>query len=93
MLDFDNIGRMLGGFLGGPARDIAQGADLHEILANAGLDLSMLEGLDQAQILELLQQHGLDPSALAGTDLGSLLDQSGAAETIASLLGDGNRGN
>jgi len=92
MLDFENFGRMLGGFLGGPAQDLAEGVSVTEILGNAGLDLSMLEGLDQTQILELLQQHGLDPSALTGTDLGALLEQSGAAETIASLLGQSNRG-
>lgn len=93
MLDFGKIGQTLGQILSGnqqtPIPDVSQ---LAEMLAAAGVDPALLDGLTPEEIATVLSNHGIDvstidPAAIAqllGVDANSFV--SGTADWLGSKL-------
>lgn len=75
MLDLmSRLSDTFGNLIGGAANS---GGDLADALANAGLDPSVLHGLDPQQIVELLASHGIDLAGFAPEQVQALIDQIG----------------
>lgn len=75
MFDFSRISEAVGGMLGqasGLPDTSLEG--VKSTIAEAGLDVSLLQGLAPDQILELLGQHGIDISAFAPEQISSLVN-------------------
>jgi hypothetical protein len=76
------------GWLGRQAQEtLTGGGNLAELLANAGIDASILDGLTQAEITGLLAQNGIDLSQVSETQIGDLFASFGG-EQVQSLLGN-----
>lgn len=74
MFDFGKITDALGGlFSNSPAQVPSDVGGITELLANAGIDPALLDGLSQDEILGLLQQHGIDTSLLDPNQLTELM--------------------
>mgnify|MGYP001184998084 CR=1 FL=1 len=92
MFDLSRITETLGNLLGNaPLADAFQSSDLMGVLANSGIDLASLQGLDPQQVVELLASHGIDISQYAPDQLQGLLDQLGSGQDVirsaSELLG------
>jgi uncharacterized protein YidB (DUF937 family) len=74
MFDFGKITEALGGlFSNSQAQVPSDVGGIMELLSNAGIDPSLLDGLNQDEILGLLQQHGIDTSLLDPSQLTELM--------------------
>lgn len=90
MLDFSKIAQTIGGvFSSQQPAALPDAAQITDILAQAGIDPAILEGLSLPEIANLLAQHGIDPSQLDPAALSELLGNTpeGIAQTAAEWLG------
>jgi hypothetical protein len=62
------------------------GANLEQLLRNAGLDASALAGLTPSAALDLLAEHGIDPSAITAGQIEQYLAQMGLEEQVPGGL-------
>lgn len=89
MFDFSKLTDTVFGLLGGATSESTeQSGGIRDLLQQAGLDPSLLEGLDQTQIFELLSQHGIDPSQLGADQINELARNFGVSEHITSVASD-----
>lgn len=89
-MDFSRISNFIGELLGGATNNQSTASSIGESLQQAGIDPTLLVGLNQAQIVEILQQHGIDGGLLENIDISSLADATGRGEgstPIAEFLG------
>jgi hypothetical protein len=87
MFDFSRLTDTISGFLGG-GQDAGQLGGIQEVLQNAGLDPSLLQGLDQAQIFDLLSQYGIDPSQLGADQINELVQNFGVSEHLTNFASE-----
>jgi hypothetical protein len=86
MFDLSKVSETLSGLFGnGAAPGVIRSSGVLDLLQNAGIDPSLLEGLDQAQILELLSQHGVDPSLLGTDQINELLHNFAIPEQLTNI--------
>ena len=71
MFDLTKITETITGLISGAQQSPLDAGGITDLLSNAGIDPSMLDGLNQEEILGLLQQHGIDPSQL---DVGQIIE-------------------
>ena len=89
MIDLSRITEALGNLVGNaPMADALQNSDLMRVLANSGIDLESLQGLDPQQVMELLASHGIDISQYAPDQLQVLLEQLGTGQDVVSRATD-----
>ncbi len=88
MIDFGRLTDTIGGFLSGNAQQAVEATGLAEMLANAGLDPALLDGLSQDEILSLLQQYGIDPSVIDPNQLSEMLQGTGIGGGLAEAATD-----
>lgn len=89
MFDFGKITDALGGLLTGQSQsNPAEAAGIADLLAQAGIDPALLDGLSQEEILGLLQQHGIDLGHLDPAQLGELLQGSDIAGNLTQMASD-----
>ena len=73
MFDFGKITEALGGLFSNSQAQVPSDVGGIMELSNAGIDPSLLDGLNQDEILGLLQQHGIDTSLLDPSQLTELM--------------------
>jgi hypothetical protein len=86
-----------GGQLSELAGQALQAGSITDLLANAGIDPALLDGLNQEELMGLLANAGIDPAALTEGQLGELAalipGGSGLADIAQNLTsGFGGRG-
>lgn len=67
-------------------------SNLGDILQNAGLDPSVLQGLSESEVATLLAGYGIDISDIAQTDITQFIEGLGLSEgldVISAPWGDG----
>ena len=77
MFDLSRLTDTFSGLFGQAAEAASSATGLADILARNGLDPSVLEGLDQTQIMDLLAGQGIDLASLAPGELAGVLEQFG----------------
>lgn len=88
MFDLSRLAESVGSLFGGnSATDVLSGGSLVDLMANAGIDPSVLDGLTQTEIMDLLAQNGIDLSQVSETQIAEVLNSFGAGEHVQSLLG------
>lgn len=89
MLDLmSRLSDTFGNFIGGPANN---GGNLADALASAGLDPSVLHGLDSQQIIDLLASHGIDLAGFAPEQIQGLIEQIGdPGGLLSNIIGLAN---
>ncbi len=86
MFDFNKITETIGGLLSGNQQHSQlDAAGTTELLANAGIDPALLDGLSQDEIFSLLQRHGIDPSQLDLSPISELLQNANVGGNLAEL--------
>lgn len=88
MFDVSRIKDALGSLFSGSVQQTLNAAGLADMLAQAGVDPTMLAGLDQQEIMSLLQQYGIDPNLIDPGQLGELIQSSGVGGPIADAAAD-----
>ena len=88
MFDLSRITDVIGNLLGGqPVQETLAGGGLAELLAKAGIDVSILDGLKPGEITDLLAQNGIDLSQVPESEIAGLF-ASADGEQVLSLLGN-----
>jgi hypothetical protein len=86
MIDFGKIGEAIGGLFSGNQQALPLDAGaLTQMLADAGIDPALLDGLSAQEVIGLLQQHGIDPGMIDPAQLTELLQGSGVGGAVAGL--------
>ena len=86
MFDLSKITDAIGGLLSGSQTQTPQeGSGITELLGNAGIDPTLLDGLSQDEIMNLLQQYGIDPSQLDLGQVSELLQKSKVGSNVAEM--------
>lgn len=89
MFDFGKITDAIGGLLSSQSQaNPAEAGGLGDLLAQAGIDPALLDGLSQEEILGLLQQHGIDLGHLDPAQLGELFQGSNIAGNISQMASE-----
>ena len=86
MFDFSKITETIGGLLSGnQQKSPLDVAGITDLLANAGIDPALLDGLSQDEVFSLLQQHGIDPSQLDVSQISELLQNANLDGNLAEM--------
>jgi hypothetical protein len=74
-----------GGQVADAAGQMLQGGSITDVLSNAGVDPSLLDGVTGDELLGLLANAGIDPSALTDGQLGELTQLIGGGGDLGDL--------
>lgn len=86
MLDLSRFTDAISSLLSNAAAlQVSEVPAIPELLSGLGIDLALLDGLNQGEILQLLEQHGIDPSQLAGEQLAELMQYAGGAQPLVDI--------
>ena len=86
MIDLSKLTESIGSLISGAQQQSPlQAGNIADLLSNAGIDPSMLDGLSQEEIFSLLQQHGIDPSLLDVSQVGEILQNSNIGGNLADI--------
>jgi hypothetical protein len=89
MFDFGKITDAIGGLLSGQSQaNPAQTGGITDLLAQAGIDPALLDGLSQEEIIGLLQQHGIDLGHLDPAQLSELFQGTDIAGNLSQMASD-----
>lgn len=89
MFDLGKITDAIGGLLSGQTQAAqTEGGGIAELLASAGIDPALLDGLSQEEIIALLQQYGIDPGLIDPAQLGELFQNNDIAGNLTQMASD-----
>lgn len=86
MFDLNKFTESIGGLLSGNhQQSMPDATGVTDLLANAGIDPALLDGLSQEEIFALLQKHGVDPGLLDASQISELLQNANLGGNLSEM--------
>lgn len=86
MFDLNKFTENIGGLLSGNnQQSMLDSTGVTDLLANAGIDPALLDGLSRDEIFALLQKHGVDPGLLDGNQISELLQNANLGGNLSQM--------